>query len=106
MDTAPGCAVGDLIVILQVADERPRRKIQGRRSAPVALPAIVLALIQKPALDRRNDLLGRPEIVAVVRFPATCQSHQRAVMEVVVPERVQSITPVSRRAYELSLLRL
>src|SRR3954470_13180810 len=45
---APG--VRDLIVILQIADEAPRRKVERRRAARFFLPRVELPLVEKAVL--------------------------------------------------------
>ena len=60
--------VGDLIVILQEYDEVRRRHAQGGRAAPLLLPLVALALVEVAVLDGRDELLGRPVIIGVIRL--------------------------------------
>src|SRR6185503_9346481 len=100
------CRVGDLVVILGEVQEAEGRDVQRRRAAPTLLPLEPRALVQKPELRERNELLGGAAIATVVRLVATCRSDDSAVVKVVVPEAVEPIASLCRTAYQARLLGL
>ncbi len=98
--------VGDLVVVLEEVDERRRRQVERRGAAALLLPRVPLPLVEKAVLDARDQLLRRAEVVGVVGLVAAGQRHQRRVVEVVVPERVEAVAALRGRAHQLRLLRL
>src|SRR5436189_1923132 len=60
--------IGDLIVILEVADQLLRRRIERRRPAPLFLPGVALALIQESMAGHRHEFLRRAFVIRVVRL--------------------------------------
>src|ERR1051325_10138318 len=83
--------VRDLIVILQVADEAPRRDAARRRAAVFLLPRVPLALIKKAARRHGYEFGRTAEVIGVVRLAPPGERHRRAVVPVVVPERVEAV---------------
>jgi hypothetical protein len=63
----PERRVRHLIVVLEVVHERVREEIDGRRAAPLVLPAVPLALIQVAPPRARDQFLRRAQVVAIVR---------------------------------------
>ena len=86
--------------------EALRAEIQRHRAAALLLPGIALALKQEAPADRRHQLLRVAEMVREVGFVVAGQRDDRAVVEVVVPERVQPVAAAIRRTHQLRLLRL
>ena len=76
------------------------------RAAALALPGVALALIEEAALDGRDQLLGRPGVVAVVGLGAAGERDRGGVVEVVVPQRVEAVAAGRHRADEPHVLRL
>ena len=91
--------VGDLVVVLDEGDEcapaAARRPGVPRR---LLLPLVALALVEVAVLDRRDELLRRAEVVGVVGLVVAGQRDHGAVVEVVVPERVEAIAALLGRA--------
>ena len=98
--------VRDLVVVLQERDERGRRQVQRRGPAALLLPGVPLPLVQVPPLHRRQDLLRGAAVVRVVGLVVAGQRDARAVVEVVVPQRVQAVAAGLGRAHHPRLLRL
>src|SRR5262249_49759375 len=98
--------ISNLIVVLNEIDEGRARDFQTGRPPPPLLPSVPLALIEVAVFDRRNKLLRLAQIVRVIGFLAPGHRDHRAVMEIVVPERVNSATALLRRPDEDRLLRL
>src|SRR5262245_5726707 len=98
--------IRNLIVVLNEIDEGRAWNLQTGGPAPPLLPYVPLALIKVAVFDRLDDLRGLAQIVGVVGFVAPGHRHHRAVMEIVVPERVNSVTALLRRPDEDRLLRL
>src|SRR5580692_7160013 len=73
--------------------------------AALLLPAVVLSLIKKPVLHSGDEFLRFPRIVRVVGFVASGERHHGAVMEIVVPQRVQAVASFLRRLNQPYLLR-
>src|SRR5205085_4779607 len=88
--------VGDLIVILQIVDQRPRRQASRWRTAALVLPRIALALIEISALGHSDELAGVAAIVVIIAVGAAGQPHHCRMMEVVVPNGIHAMpTPLS-----------
>src|SRR6266542_1679226 len=98
--------VGDLVVVLDVGDEAARVEVEARRAASLLLPLVALPLVESAPLDRRDELLRVAKVVAVVGLVAAGQGDQRAVMEVVVPQRIETVATLVERPHESALLRL
>src|SRR5262249_37439136 len=96
----------DLIMILDERDERGGRKPEGRRAAPLLLPAITLALIQKAPLQDRYEFLRPTEIVRIVSGVHSSEGDHRGVVEVVVPAGGGSVPSRRDRPPEPRVLRL
>ena len=84
-------AVGDLIVILQEVHKCRRRQIQGRRSAPSLLKGVTLPLVEISPLRGGNKLLRRAGMIEIIGFGMSGQRHQRAMVEIVIPQCVHSV---------------
>src|SRR5437870_10902555 len=92
-------------MVLQKNDKGLSRKIESRGAARPALPKVALALIEEAVL-RRGDELARPAaVIAVIGLAPPGQRDHRAVMEIIVPQRVEPVSALLRRASEASLLR-
>ncbi len=63
-------------------------------------------LIETAPLRGRDEFLGRAVVVRVVGLLLAGEGHHRAVMEIVVPERVESVAAAPGRAHEPRVLGL
>ena len=90
--------VGDLIVVLDEIDEIRRAQPVGWLAAHFLLPGKPLALIQEAAFHRRNEFLRSAPVIRVIRLVVAGECDMGAVMEIVVPERIEAIAAVLRRA--------
>src|SRR5450432_2204464 len=95
-----------LIVILNEENFGSRRRLQSRSSTALLLPFIVLPLIQEPVFYSRDELLRLSQIVGVIRLIAAGQRHHGAVMEVIIPQSIQTIAAFIGRLNQLHVLRL
>src|SRR4051812_14837881 len=68
-----------------------RREIERGRSSTTVLPGVELPLIQKPVFRRRDELLRSAAISAEIGVVGTGHCHERRVVEIVVPERVDAM---------------
>src|SRR5437016_13068975 len=93
-------------MILNEGDERVWGRTKSRRAARCFLPEIGLSLKQITVLGRGNKFLRRAEIIAVVRFPFSGQRDDRAVMEIVVPNRIEIVAAFAAGTNELGNLPL
>ncbi len=98
--------VGQLVVVLQILDEPPRLQAGRRAAPPLPLPGIDLPLVDVAPLGRRDELLRRAEVVAIVRLAAARGGDDRGVVEVVGPQRIEPEAPLLRRPDQVRLLRL
>src|SRR4051812_44000905 len=93
-------------MIFDVRDERMQRQIQARRTPPLLLPPVPLALVDIAVLRARDELLDRPLVVGVIGFAASSQRDSGAVVVVVVPECVEAKAAARRVAHEARILGL
>lgn len=86
------CAVADLIVVLQERDERARRQVRARFAARcAAVQRRRLALIRETFAEHAREVADRRVgIRAVVARLLARQQHVHAVVEIVVPLRVEA----------------
>src|SRR5689334_24162970 len=98
--------VRDLIVVLREDDEALRSDVERRSSAAMVLPRVPLALKEEPVLRRRDELLRRAMIAAVVGFGTSRRRDPRAVVEVVVPKSIERVAAFIAGTQELDVLRL
>src|SRR4029077_20924913 len=98
--------VRDLIVVLEIRHERLGRDAIRTRAAWLRLPGISLSLEQIASLGGRNQFLRASVVVAVVRLASSRERDDRAVMEVVVPDVVESVSALIQRTKEPDGLRL
>ncbi len=98
--------IGDLIMVLQKDDKAFRRQIERRCAARFALPLVALPLIKKPVLGGRDELARAAAVIRVVGFVPAGQRDRSAVMEIVVPQRVEPVAAVLSRSQQPRLLRL
>src|SRR6187399_1140829 len=89
MQALAGKRVRDLVVILQGVDERVSRSVQSGRAAWFVLPVVVLALEQKAVFDRGEQLLRGAPIVPEIAVALPARRNTRAVVEIIVPHRVE-----------------
>jgi hypothetical protein len=92
MGTQPEAGVGDLIMVLEKSHEYSRLQVQRRGPTPLALPLVILPLVEEAILEGRDDFLWRAVIIGVIGLAASGQGYHGAVMKVVVPERIEAIT--------------
>src|SRR5581483_1411041 len=93
---APG-RVGNLVVILEKRDEGGRRQAQRGRASWLLLPEVVLSLVKVTPFQRRDELLGSAQVIAVVGLVTTGQGHASCVMEIVIPETIHAVTALFQR---------
>jgi hypothetical protein len=72
-------------------DERRRRQVERGRAATLLLPLVTLPLIEVSPLRRGDKLLRRAGVIGVVRLIVTGDGDERAVMEIIVPQRVHAV---------------
>ena len=77
-----------------------------RASPALLLPRVILALVEKAALDHRYELLRRAEVIRVVSLATTGECDLHAVVEIVVPELVEAVAPLVPRPCETRTLGL
>jgi hypothetical protein len=94
-----------LVVVLQEGDERRGLETGGRGTARLILPAIALALVEKAALGERYELLRPTAIVGEVGLVTAGKRHARAVMEVVIPDRIEAMPSLLPGSYQACVLR-
>ncbi|VWC50302.1 hypothetical protein BLA6863_07811 [Burkholderia lata] len=97
-------AVADLVVVLQECDERGRRQVRARFAARGAVvQRRRFALVREAFAERAREMAQRRVGVrAVVAVALAGQQHVRAVVEVVVPLRVE--TTGSEQAGRIALV--
>ena len=98
--------VRHLVVVLKIADECRRRDVECRFAAPFALAEVPLALVEPAALQHRDQLLRRAEIVAVVSLATARGGDPRGVVEIVAPEHVEAESAALRAAEQPGVLGL
>lgn len=103
---APATRVGHLIVVLDEGDERGGPNAPRGGTAILSLPGVSLALVEIAVLRCRDELLGYAEVVGVVRLVSARQRDERAVVIVVVPHRVQAVSPFGNGPHHPRVLRL
>src|SRR5262249_61799884 len=86
--------------------EPRRRRVESGSTAGAALPLVALTLVEIAPLRRRDELLGRAAVAGVVALGLTPERHPHAVMEIVVPQRVEAIAPTVPGPDQPRLLRL
>ena len=62
---APG-RISDLVMVLEIAHKGGWRQVEGRPAAAFLLPSVPLSLIEIAVLHRRNELLRRAAVIAVI----------------------------------------
>ena len=75
---SPSRRVRDLVVVLQVGDERRRGRSNVGVPRRFFWPAVALALEEQAPLDGRDELLGRAEVVAVIPLGAARSGRRSA----------------------------
>src|SRR5215217_824488 len=93
-------------MVLQETDECVRRHAARVLPTRGSLPGVPLTLIQKSPLGGGDELLRSAEVVGVVRLSPPGQCDHRAVMKVIVPQRVESAAISGAGPNERCLLRL
>src|SRR5262245_53511361 len=106
MGPQPATRVCDLVVILEKRDEFVGRDVETWLTATFPLPRAPLALKEIAVLDCGNQLLGRAAIVGVIGLTASGQRHHGSMVEVVVPEGVESVAALFDGSDEMWMLRL
>src|SRR5215475_4818677 len=96
----------DLVMVLNEVHEGRGRNSQSGRPPRFFLPLVPLALKKEAVFDGRDELLRFSQVIGVIGFVAPGHRDHRAMMEIVVPERVNPVTPFLRRPDEDRLLRL
>src|SRR5208283_5677678 len=77
-----------------------------RRTARFLLPLVGLPLIQEAVFGGSDQLARAAAVVRVISLMTSGQCHRGAVMEIIVPQRVEPITAALGRAHQPGLLRL
>src|ERR1700682_614393 len=98
---SPG-RIGHLIVVLDIGDELRGPQVQTRCAAPLLLPFVALALVEIPVLDGGYQLLRFAEVIRVICFIVSREGHPGAVMEIVVPQRINTVAALLDGPYHFS----
>ena len=93
-------------MILNERDKCVRGRTESWCTARCCLPKIRLSLKQIAVLGRRNKFLRSAKIIGVVGFPSPGQRDSGAMMEIVVPNRIEIITAFAARTDEFGDLPL
>ena len=104
-EPAAEAAVGDLVVVFQIGDQRAARQAGRAPASRFFLPCEILALIEKTRAHERDEFLRGAAITAHVRFVMSGQRNPRRVMKVVVPQRADSGAARLRRLQKARILR-
>src|SRR5438105_3905440 len=92
-------------MVFQKADEVRGIQVKSWVAAPFLLPAIALALVEKTPLGGRDEFLRLAGVVHVIGFTTPGQGDAGGVMKIVVPQGIQAVAPLGRRANKLRMLR-
>src|SRR6266446_2030996 len=93
-------------MILNERDKRFRFSAERRATARRFLPKIWLPLKQVAVLGCGNKFLRRAKVIGVVGFPSPSQRDGGAMMEIIVPDRIEIVTAFAARPYEFDDLPL
>ena len=102
MKPGAGERVCHLVMVLNVGDKICGTQAVCRSAAALFLPGKPLPLKQVAVLDGGNKFLRPPVKIGIIRLIAACDCHTHAVMEIIVPERIQSITALFDAADQAS----
>jgi hypothetical protein len=90
MQASPERAVGDLIMILEKVHEAVRGNVSHGCATRLLLPRVVLPLKKEAVLRGGYELLRRGVVIAVVPLTMSGQRNDSAVVEIIIPLRVQA----------------
>src|SRR6266511_3148432 len=71
------------------------------RAAALLLPCVPLALVEITPFDGGDELLRLAQVLGIVSLIMPGQRHHRAMMKIVIPERVDAIAPLLLRPHQL-----
>src|SRR6266446_1239936 len=106
MTTLAAGWVRHLIVVLQEGDERGGLQPEPWRATALLLPCVPLALVEITPFDGGDKLLRLAQMVGIVSLIMSGQRHHRAMMKIVIPERVDAIASLLLWPHQLHVLRL
>ena len=89
--------IGDLVVVFQKGDCAPGLQMEERCSAWSFLPGIILTLKKKTPFCCRDKLLRFAEVVRVIAFAVSGQTHKGGMVEVIVPHTVEPAARIGLR---------
>ena len=98
--------VRDVVVVLEERHEPRRVEVERGPAAAVPLPRVALALVEVAPPHGGDQLLGRAAVVGVVGLVPPGEGDEGGVVEVVVPERVETVAAGLAGADEPCVLRL
>src|SRR5205823_3057371 len=90
--------------VLNERDKRFRFSAERRATARRFLPKIWLPLKQVAVLGCGNKLLRRAKVIGVVSFPSPSQRDGGAMMEIVVPNRIEIVAAFFARLNQFCYL--
>src|SRR6266850_3969076 len=106
MTTQAAGGVRHLIMVLEEGDERGRLQPESWRAAALLLPFVPLALVKVAPFDGGDELLRLAQVLGIVRLIMPGQRHHRAMMKIIIPERVDAIASLRVWPHQLYMLRL
>src|SRR5688500_10772687 len=98
--------IGDRIMVLGEIHEGGGADIQRRRAPPLSLMGIDLILEEIAVFGCRDELLGAALVVLVIGLAMPGQRDHARMVEIVVPQGVETVTAGLERARQLRMLRL
>src|SRR5262245_12164018 len=78
-------------MVLEEDDKVGRREVQRWGSATLLLPFVPLPLEKITVFRAGNELLWSAAIVCVIRFTPAGGGHDRGVVIIIIPERIETI---------------
>ena len=91
-------------MVFKVVDEGGWIHPKRGGSTPLLLPGVSLSLKEETVLDGRNEFLWRSTVVLVISLFSACKCDQCAVMKVVVPHCVKSVSALIDRTSQAGML--
>ncbi len=92
MDSPAAPGIGYLVMVLQEGDELVRMQPERGSAAKLLVPRGPLPLEEESPFHCGNELLRRPFKIAIIGLVPPGQRHARAMVKIVIPQSIQSIT--------------
>src|SRR5919108_4018897 len=96
--------VRDLVVILDESHKRRRLQPPCRGATALLLPLVPLSLVKVAPFQRRDKLLRCPLVISIVGLLTACNGDHSAMMEVIVPQCIESISALRGRSHQPGVL--